>query len=70
MLLARKLFERLDNKGLDEVFTSISKSEIDFISKSGDFDFHSTALSRIIRAKKAATIIKSVLSNEFRRLFD
>ncbi|HEY7571354.1 MAG TPA: NAD(P)/FAD-dependent oxidoreductase [Nitrososphaeraceae archaeon] len=70
MLLARKLFERLDNKGLDEVFTSISRSEIDFISKSGDFDFHSTALSRIITAKKATTIIKSVLSNEFRRLFD
>jgi geranylgeranyl reductase family protein len=70
MLLARKLFERLDNKGLDEVFGSISKSEIEFISKSGDFDFHSTALSRIIRAKKATSIIKSVLSNEFRRLFD
>ena len=70
MLLARKLFERLDNKGLDEIFTSISQSEIDFISQSGDFDFHSAALSRIIRAKKATTIIKSVLSNEFRRLFD
>jgi flavin-dependent dehydrogenase len=70
MLLARKLFERLDNKGLDEIFTSISQSEIDFISQSGDFDFHSAALSRIIGAKKATKIIKSVLSNEFRRLFD
>jgi len=70
MLLARRLLERLDNRGLDEVFASISQSEIDFISQSGDFDFHSTALARIIGTKKATKIIKSVLSNEFRRLFD
>ncbi|MGC2598916.1 MAG: NAD(P)/FAD-dependent oxidoreductase [Nitrososphaeraceae archaeon] len=70
MLLARKLLERLDNRGLDEVFASVSQSEIDFISQSGDFDFHSTALARVIGAKKATSIIKSVLSNELRRLFD
>jgi hypothetical protein len=70
MLLARRLLERLDNRGLDEVFASISQSEIDFISQSGDFDFHSTALARIIGTKKATKIIKSVLSNELRRLFD
>ena len=70
MLLARKLLERLDNRGLDELFASVSQSEIDFISQSGDFDFHSTALARVIGAKKATSIIKSVLSNELRRLFD
>ncbi len=70
MLLARRLLERLDNRGLDEVFASVSQSEIDFISQSGDFDFHSTALARVIGAKKATSIIKSVLSNELRRLFD
>jgi len=70
MLLARKLLERLDNRGLDELFASVSQSEIDFISQSGDFGFHSTALARIIGTKKATKIIKSVLSNELRRLFD
>jgi digeranylgeranylglycerophospholipid reductase len=70
MLLARKLLERLDNRGLDELFASVSQSEIDFMSQSGDFDFHSTALARVIGAKKATSIIKSVLSNELRRLFD
>ena len=70
MLLARRLLERLDNRGLDELFASVSQSEIDFISQSGDFDFHSTALARVIGAKKTTSIIKSVLSNELRRLFD
>jgi hypothetical protein len=70
MLLARKIFERLDNRGLDEIFASVSHSEIDLVSQTGDFDFHSTALSRIIGAKKATGIIKSVLSNEIRRLLD
>lgn len=70
MQLARKVFERLDNRALDEIFASISQSEINFISQSGDFDFHSTALLRIIGAKKATGIIRSVLSNEVRRLFD
>ncbi|HET7344679.1 MAG TPA: NAD(P)/FAD-dependent oxidoreductase [Nitrososphaeraceae archaeon] len=70
MLLARKIFERLDNRGLDEIFASVSHSEIDLVSQTGDFDFHSNALSRIIGAKKATRIIKSVVSNELRRLLD
>jgi digeranylgeranylglycerophospholipid reductase len=68
MLLIRKLLERLDNKAIDELFSTISETELQEISKTGDFDFHSTALSKILDTKGAAKIIKAVLGNEIRRL--
>jgi digeranylgeranylglycerophospholipid reductase len=70
MLLARRIFERLDNSALDGIFSSISELQIKDISKSGDFDFHSAAVSRIVGAKSATKIIRSVLGNEIRRIFD
>ena len=68
MLLVRKLLERLDNKAIDELFSTISETQLQDISKTGDFDFHSTALSKILDTKGAAKIIKAVLNNEIRRL--
>jgi len=68
MLLVRKLLERLDNKAIDELFSTISGTKLQDISKTGDFDFHSTAISKILDTKGAAKIIKAVLGNEVRRL--
>jgi digeranylgeranylglycerophospholipid reductase len=68
MIIARRLLERLDNKAIDELFLTISKAEIEQVSKTGDFDFHSAALGKILGAKSAAKIIKAVLGNEIRRL--
>ena len=69
MLLARKLLERLDNKAIDALFSTISEREIQDISKTGDFDFHSVALSRILGTTAGAKIIKTILGNEIRRFF-
>jgi digeranylgeranylglycerophospholipid reductase len=68
MLLVRKLLERLDNKAIDELFSTISGTDLKDVSKTGDFDFHSAALSKILDTKGAAKIMKAVFGNEIRRL--
>jgi digeranylgeranylglycerophospholipid reductase len=70
MLLIRKLLERLDNKAIDELFSTLSEGEMEVASKIGDFDFHSTAISKIIGTRSGSKIIKTVLGNEIRRLFN
>jgi digeranylgeranylglycerophospholipid reductase len=68
MIIARSLLERLDNKAIDGLFLTVSQAETEQLSKTGNFDFHSAALGKILGAKGAAKIIKTVLGNEIRRL--
>ena len=70
MIIARRLLERLDNKAIDELFSTITQVETEQLSKTGDFDFHSSALAKLLGAKGAAKIIKTVLGNEIRRLLN
>jgi digeranylgeranylglycerophospholipid reductase len=70
MLLARKLLERLDNKAIDELFSAVPVEKLKEASLTGDFDFHSAALAKILGAKNAARMVKSLLGNEIRRLVD
>jgi len=69
MLLARRVFEHLDNKAIDEMFKMISSETIDKVSESGDFDFHSQALSKLLSVEGAIKIAKTVLGSEIRKLF-
>jgi digeranylgeranylglycerophospholipid reductase len=68
MLLARRLLERMDNKAIDDLITAIPTESIQEASIDGDFDFHSTALAKILGAKGAARMAKALLGNELRRL--
>jgi geranylgeranyl reductase family protein len=70
MLLARRLLERLDNKAIDELFAAIPKDRIEEASATGDFDFHSAALAKILGAKSAVKMVKALLGNEIRRWID
>jgi digeranylgeranylglycerophospholipid reductase len=70
MIIARRLLERLDNKAIDELFSTVTQVETEQLSKTGDFDFHSSALAKMLGAKGAAKIIKTVLGNEIRRLLN
>jgi digeranylgeranylglycerophospholipid reductase len=70
MLIIRKLLERLDNKAIDELFSTLSEGEMKLASKMSDFDFHSTAISKILYTRSGSKIIKTVLGNEVRRLFN
>jgi digeranylgeranylglycerophospholipid reductase len=70
MLIIRKLLERLDNKAIDELFSTLSEGEMRVASKMSDFDFHSTAISKMLYTSMGSKIIKTVLGNEVRRLFN
>lgn len=70
MLLGRKLLERLDNRAMDELFSAMQPEKLEEASASGDFDFHSAALAKILGAKSAARMAKALLGNEIRRLID
>ncbi len=70
MLLARRLLERLDNRAIDELFSSVPAEKLEEASSTGDFDFHTAALSKVLSVKSAAKMAKALLGNEIRRLFD
>lgn len=70
MLIIRKLLERLDNKAIDELFSTLSEGEMRVASKMSDFDFHSAAISKMLYTPMGSKIIKTVLGNEVRRLFN
>jgi len=69
MLFARKVLERLDNKSIDEIFSSLSKKTIKDVSNFSDFDFHSSALDLFLKTKIATNLTKILIENEFRRVF-
>jgi geranylgeranyl reductase family protein len=69
MVLARKVLERLDNKAIDGIFSSLSKKAIADVSNFSDFDFHSSALSLFLKTKIATNLTKILIGNEFRRVF-
>jgi len=69
MLLARKVLERLDNKAIDGIFSSLSKKAITDVSNFSDFDFHSSAVALFLKTKIATNLTKILIGNEFRRVF-
>jgi digeranylgeranylglycerophospholipid reductase len=70
MLIARRLMERLDNKAIDDLVSAISPKTLEEASTYGDFDFHTTALAKMLGSKVAAKIAKTLLGNEIRKLFE
>lgn len=70
MLLARRLLQRLDNKALDEIISAVPADKIKEASDSGDFDFHSSAISKILSTRIALKLARALLGNELRRLVD
>jgi digeranylgeranylglycerophospholipid reductase len=68
MLLARRLLERMDNKAIDDLITAIPTEVVHDASIDSNFDFHSTALAKILGAKGATRMAKAILGNEIRRL--
>ena len=72
MLLIRKLLERLDNRAIDELFSTISKgADSQDISKTGDFDFHSSGShQRYWVVENGLRIAKTIFDNEIRHFFN
>ena len=70
MILARRVLERLDNKSIDSIFSSLSKRAINDVSNFSDFDFHSSALDLFLKTRIATNLTKILIGNEFRRVFN
>ncbi len=70
MSLARRLLERLDNQAMNELFAAVPAEKLEEASSTGDFDFHSAAISKVLSVKSAARMAKALLGNEIRRLLD
>jgi digeranylgeranylglycerophospholipid reductase len=68
MVLFRKFLERLDNTALDLIFSNIDSEAMDTISRTGDFDFHSISIRKILSIT-GIKIFKTMAGNEYRRLF-
>ena len=68
MLVARKLFERFDNRTIDKMFESVTPGILDEISKEGTFDFHTVSLAKLLGVKGSVKTVQAILGSEFRRL--
>jgi digeranylgeranylglycerophospholipid reductase len=68
LILARKIFEQLDNKAIDELFSTVSQQTLGRISEDGEFDFHSAPLSLILNAKSTSRLVKGLLESRLRKI--
>jgi geranylgeranyl reductase family protein len=68
-LQVRKIFEKLENKHIDEIFGAIASSGdvLASLSLEGDFDFHSFALMKALGLKSALKILKVIATSELKR---
>ena len=69
MTMARKVLERLDNKALDEIINSLTEHKLREIIESTDFDYHSNVLSLILGSGVGAKLTRTLVGNEFRKIF-
>ena len=69
MTMARKVLERLDNKALDEIIDSLTEHKLREIIESTDFDYHSNVLSLLLGSGVGVKLTRTLLGNEFRKIF-
>ncbi len=69
MTMARNVLERLDNKALDEIINSLTEHKLREIIESTDFDYHSNVLSLILGSGVGVKLTRTLLGNEFRKIF-
>jgi geranylgeranyl reductase family protein len=67
-LFARKMLERLDNKTIDKLFSMITPEMISDISKNDDFDFHTSALIKLLGLKGSLKVAQTIFGSEIRKL--
>ncbi|MER5175461.1 MAG: NAD(P)/FAD-dependent oxidoreductase [Candidatus Nitrosocosmicus sp.] len=70
LLLLRRILERLDNKSLDKIFSSISATAVEKISSTSDFDFHAIALKSFLNTKITVNFLYAFMGNEYRKIIN
>lgn len=67
-LFARKMLERADNKTIDKLFDAITPDIIQDISASDDFDFHTSAIVKMLGLRGSLKVAQTIFGSEVRRL--
>ncbi len=67
-LFARKMLERLDNPTIDKIFSAITPEMISDISSNDDFDFHTSAIVKMLGIKGSLKIAQTIFGGEVRKL--
>lgn len=67
-LFARKMLERLDNSTIDKIFSTITPEMISDISSNDDFDFHTSAIVKMLGIKGSLKIAQTIFGGEVRKL--
>jgi geranylgeranyl reductase family protein len=67
-LFARKMLERLDNNTIDKIFSTITPEMIVDISNNDDFDFHTSAIIKMLGLKGSLKIAQTIFGGEIRKL--
>jgi flavin-dependent dehydrogenase len=67
-LFARRMLERLDNQTIDKLFSSVTPEMVADISDNEDFDFHTTALVKLLGLKGSLKVAQTIFGAEIRKL--
>ena len=68
--LARKILERVDNKTIDTIFNTITPEITDEISNKDDFDFHTTAIVKLLGMRTSLNAAQNIMSAEIKRILN
>lgn len=69
-LFARKMLERLDNSTIDKIFSTITPEMISDISSNDDFDFHTSAIIKMLGLRGSLKIAQTIFGGEIRKLLN
>ncbi len=69
-LFARKMLERLDNSTIDKIFSTITPEMISDISNNDDFDFHTSAIIKMLGLRGSLKIAQTIFGGEIRKLLN
>jgi flavin-dependent dehydrogenase len=67
-LFARKMLERIDNKTINKLFETITPDMLQDISSNDDFDFHTSAIVKMLGVKGSLKVAQTIFGSEIRRL--
>jgi geranylgeranyl reductase family protein len=67
-LFARKMLERIDNTTIDKLFETVTPDMLQDISSNDDFDFHTSAIVKMLGVKGSLKVAQTIFGSEIRRL--
>jgi digeranylgeranylglycerophospholipid reductase len=67
-LFARKMLERIDNNTIDRLFSAVTEDMLNDISSNDDFDFHTSAIVKMLGLKGSLKVAQTIFGSEIKKL--